>query len=273
MTLTCSEIRDLAPAFVLGALETSEMAAVRAHLATCAEAHEEMEQLGGVVPYLNAVVEQVEPPAHLKDRILAAAGAERPEAATSAGAAAGALASVVELGERPTSAPIQGIQRRPRSFGSWAMGLAAVVAIAVLGASTLNLQGRLDASERYAHAVAAVVTAAAQPGSQTAILSGDAGGPSGIAAVTADGSIVLAMRDLAPTSGTEVYEAWVIVGDAGPVPVGGFTVGSDGTGTLRTAATQATAGATLALTREPASGATAPTLPIVSVGVAVAPPG
>ena len=153
------------------------------------------------------------------------------------------------------------------------MRLAAVLAIVVLGGWSLVLQGRLDASERYAQAVAAVVAAAAQPGSQTAIMSGAAAGPTGIAAVGADGSIVLAMRDLAPTAGAEVYEAWVIVGDGGPVPVGSFTVAADGTGTFTASGTAAAAGATLALTREPGPGATTPTLPIVSSGVAVAPPG
>ena len=282
MTMTCAEIRDLAPAFVLGALEASEMTAVRAHLAACPEAHEEMGQLGGAVAHLGDVVEQIEPPAGLKARILAAAAVERMEAAATEAAqtevaepdarsSTSAAAPTLEFRERRERP--QPIDRRPRAFGAWAMGLAAVVAIAVLGASTLVLQGRLDAAERYAQAVGQVVAAAAEPGSQTAILSGGPAGPAGIAAVRADGSIVLAMRDLAPTSGTEVYEAWVIVGDAGPVAVGGFTVGSDGTGTLTTAATAASAGATLALTREPAPGATAPTLPIVSVGVAVAPPG
>ena len=285
MTMTCTEIRDLVPSFVLGALEASEMAAVREHLATCVDAHEEMEQLGGVVGYLGEAVEQIEPPDGLGARILAAAAAElrQPQIVADADADAGAVAGA--SGPAPAHAPTQirdvrerrgqppSTTRRPRPLGTWAMGLAAVLAIAVLGASTLVLQGRLDASERYAQAVADVVTVAAEPGSQTAILLGDVGGPTGIAAVRADGSIILAMRDLAPTSGTEVYEAWVIVGDTGPVPVGGFTVGSDGTGTLKASATVATAGATLALTREPAPGATTPTLPIVSVGVAVAPPG
>ena len=49
-----------------------------------------------------------------------------------------------------------------------------------------------------------------------------------------------------------IRRASAIVGDAGPVPVGGFTVGSDGTGAFTASVSTATAGATLALTREPA---------------------
>ena len=43
--------------------------------------------------------------------------------------------------------------------------------------------------------------------------------------MSAAGEVTLAMRDLAPTSGDQVYEAWVIGGDGVPVPLGGFTVG------------------------------------------------
>jgi hypothetical protein len=92
-----------------------------------------------------------------------------------------------------------------------------------------------------------------------------------MAAVGAVGTVVIAMRDLAPTSGTEVYEAWVIGGDGVPVPIGGVAVGSAGTATFTATTAMAGPGVTLALTREPGPGATAPTLPIVSVGVATAP--
>ena len=40
--LTCDEVRDLAGAFVLGALEPAEAAAVRAHLASARTPHAEI---------------------------------------------------------------------------------------------------------------------------------------------------------------------------------------------------------------------------------------
>jgi hypothetical protein len=72
------EAIDLAPLYVLGALEDAEMAAVREHLATCPESHAEFEELGGVVPYLleDPGTELVEPPTALGDRIMAAAAAD-----------------------------------------------------------------------------------------------------------------------------------------------------------------------------------------------------
>lgn len=148
------------------------------------------------------------------------------------------------------------------------------MAIIALGGWNLMLQGQLGSAREFERGVTAVVDVAAQPGSQTAILGG-AGrdGPRGIAAVAQNGRIVMAMRDLPPTSGSEVYEAWVIVGDGGPIPIGSFTVASSGIATFAADATPATSGATVAVTREPARGATTPTLPIVASGVAAAPGG
>jgi hypothetical protein len=74
--LTCDEVRELAGAFVLGALEPAEDAAVRAHLATCDQAHAEIAELGGVLPVLAESVPVVEPSAALKGRIMAAAAAD-----------------------------------------------------------------------------------------------------------------------------------------------------------------------------------------------------
>jgi len=71
----CDQVRDLLPAYVLGALERDEEAAVREHLATC-DLHAEAAELGGVVPYLAETVDPVEPPAALRSKIMALAAAD-----------------------------------------------------------------------------------------------------------------------------------------------------------------------------------------------------
>ena len=38
------------------------------------------------------------------------------------------------------------------------------------------------------------------------------------------------MQGLAPTTGSEVYEVWAIVGSQAPAPIGSFEVGADGWG-------------------------------------------
>jgi anti-sigma-K factor RskA len=84
------------------------------------------------------------------------------------------------------------------------------------------------------------------------------------------GDMAMAVRDLAPTSGNQVYEAWVIGADGVPVPLGGVPVGSSGTAFYTGAGVSAEPGAVLALTLEPGPGATAPSSAPVSSGTVVA---
>ncbi len=111
---------------------------------------------------------------------------------------------------------------------------------------------------------------AGQPGSLTAVLTADGGTGDGLAAVTASGEVTLAMQNLAPTSGSAVYEAWVIASDGVPVPLGSFTVDRSGTAAFNATDLPAQPGIVLALTLEKGPGATAPTPPIISKGVAEA---
>jgi anti-sigma-K factor RskA len=146
-----------------------------------------------------------------------------------------------------------------------------VLAIALLGGWNLLLQNDLGAARQYEQNVAAVLQAASQPGALTAVLAADGGTGSGLAAVDADGDLAIAMRDLAPTSGSAVYEAWVIASDGVPEPLGSFTVGANGTAFFQGTGLPSAEGIVLALTLEPGPGATTPTMPIISAGVAAAP--
>lgn len=156
---------------------------------------------------------------------------------------------------------------------TWLLRIAAVLVIAVLGGWNLLLQNDLSAARSYQQSVAAVLDTAAQPGSLTAVLAGEGGTGTGLAAVDSGGNVALAIRNLAPTSGAAVYEAWVIASDGVPVPLGGFQVGKNGTASFRASGLPTASGIVLALTLEPGPGATTPTLPIVSKGVATAAPG
>jgi anti-sigma-K factor RskA len=272
--LTCDEVRDLAGSFVLGALDADEAEAVRAHLAGCADAHAEIAELASVVPVLDASVPIVEPPSALKGRIMAAATEDLAtrRAATDT-AAVTDTATVTDMAAVPSSAEPIPISSR-RSTGSLVLRIAAVLAIVLLGGWNLLLQGQLSAAEAYEQSVAAVLEVAAQPGSLTAVLTADgaggASGPAGLAAVSSAGEVTLAMQDLEPTSGAQVYEAWVIGGDGVPVPLGSFAVGGNGTASFAASGLPAEPGIVLALTLEPGPGATTPTLPIVSAGTATA---
>lgn len=259
--LHCADASDLAAAFVLGALEPAEMDAVRRHLAGCPEAHAEFAELGSVVPALLETVELVEPPAGLGARIQAVAAAE-------------ARATVVAGAPREPVGLVEftrwGERRRP----IWmALGLAAALALVALGAWNVELRDEVAGLTAYRSGVVAVLDQAAQPGARLAVLTVPEGapGPSGIAAISAGGTRVsLVMRGMAPTTGAEVYEAWVITGDNAPVPIGHFTVDASGTATFVTTAPSpgSVPAITVALTREPGPGATTPTMPIIALGTA-----
>lgn len=272
--------RDFAAAYVLGALEPAEEAAVREHLLSCPEPHDEFAELGGVVQYLAEIpdLEMVEPPAALRDRIMAAAAADLAARAGAAGSAKAPLTAPTPT-PLPTGADrterLERTERGTRRGASrlaWAVQIAAVVAIVVLAGWNLLLQGELSDARAYDQAIAAVVDAAAKPGSQTVILApAENSRASGIAAVAADGSVLMAMRDLPATAGTQVYEAWVIVPDSDPLAVGGFTVGPSGMAAFTTRPATTPAGSTIALTLEPNPDSTAPLGPIVAAGVSTPP--
>ena len=275
--LTCDEVRDQAGAFVLGALEPAEEAAVRAHLETCSDAHAEIAELGGVLPVLDASVPVVEPPAGLKARIMAAAAADLeargaiPRTATVVPAATVVAATPASAGAEPTAFPDAServARRRRTSTGSWILRIAAVIAIVTLGGLNFLLRNQLDSAQSYEQSVAAVIDVASQPGSLTAILTGDKHTANGLAAISSTGQVTLAMQDLTATSGSTVYTAWVIAGDNAPVALGDFTVGASGTASFSASGLPTTPGLVIALTLEPGPGATAPTLPIISKGVA-----
>ena len=280
--LGCDEVRELAASFVLGALDADEADAVRAHLASCSDPHAEMTELGSVLSVLAESVPVVEPPAGLKERIMAAAAADLEArkgvvapapAAVPPGPAAAPFAATPPAGSVPFPTAEEREQRAAARAGrgTWLLRIAAVLAIALLGSWNLLLQNQLSAARSYEQNVAAVLDVAGQPGSLTAILTGEgADAPAGLAAVASDGSVRIAMRDLPATTGNQVYEAWVIGSDGVPAPLGDFKVGSTGIAYFEGRGLPTEAGIVLALTLEPGPGATAPSSTPVSLGVATA---
>jgi hypothetical protein len=280
--MACLEVTGLAAGFVLGALEPAEMAAVRAHLASCPQPHTEFEELGSTTPALLDTVELVEPPAALKNRILEAARADRDATRPIAAALVPAAAHRAPR-DIPTTRSLR--ERLGLAGGSgsgsqlapgWAvLGLAAVLAVVVLGARDLQLQASNEDLAAYQRGVAAALDAAARPGGELAVLkaSEPSSPAAGLAGIRPDGTVAIAIRGLAPTTGSQVYEAWLVGATAAPIPIGGFAVDSSGSGTLTVPQGASTPGIVVALTLEPGPGATTPTLPLIATGTAQAQPG
>jgi anti-sigma factor RsiW len=270
--MTHEEALELAGLYVLDALEPAEEAAVREHLATCPLSHAELEELGGVVPALIEAelngLALVEPPASLGERIMAVAAAERTVRAHTAIEPRSASIPFPSAAERTNRA-----ERRRTGALDWALRIAAVIAIVAAGAYGLSVQRQLDEARQFDRAVAAVVQAGSQPNAKTVLLATQEGQRgAGIGAVQADGSVVLALRDLTATSGRQSYTAWVIVGGNAPVNVGDFGVDACGVRSFTTKPADTPVGATIAVTLEPNPANAVPSGPIVVAGQAAAPP-
>ncbi|HEY7537025.1 MAG TPA: anti-sigma factor [Gaiellaceae bacterium] len=122
-------LHELTPAYALDALDEAEAEAYEEHLAGCPRCREELASLTGTVGALAYAAPPAEPPSQLRDRILEAARAERP--------------NVVPL--------------RPRWSRSSRLlvAAAAVAACAAIGLGVWNvaLQNRLDSAESALRAV------------------------------------------------------------------------------------------------------------------------
>jgi anti-sigma factor RsiW len=286
--LTCDEIRDLAPAYVLGALERDEEAAVTEHLRTCPDVHREVAELGEMTAYLDETIPLVEPPASLRGRILAAAADDlatrqaadapapavttpTPKPAPLSATAAPARTTSRETADRVIS--LDDARARRRNWGAWVVGLAAVLAIVALGAWNVSIQQQLNDTRTYQQRLSAALAQAGQPGSQVAVLASTTPGSGlgGIAVMPATGNGSLVVTGLAPTTGTQVYEAWAILQGQPPTPVAGFKVGADGVGYFDKMPSATGETLTVAITLEPQPNPSAPSSAPIAAGIAAPP--
>lgn len=209
--------RDLLGAFALGAVNAEEAAAVRAHLATCAECQAEIAELWLAVDNLRGMIEPMEPPSTLRDRIAAAIAAEAasPTPGQPAIPAARAPAPVPAIAPIP---PAPEPVRKPASFWSRATPWAAAAAILLLLSAGL-LVWNLRLREQIATA----------PVAETIALAPTDAAPEARGEVTylpQDELFMLDVRDLPPLEPNQVYEVWLI-GAEGPVPAGVFDQPTD----------------------------------------------
>src|SRR5436309_8874631 len=131
--LTCDDVRDLAASYVLGALERDEELEVTEHLRTCPDVHAEVRELAEMTPFLDQTLPQVEPPASLRGRILAAAAEDL---AARRGPAAVATPTTIPTARRGSGQVISldAARARRRDWRGWGAAVAAAIAIVALGA-------------------------------------------------------------------------------------------------------------------------------------------
>jgi len=215
--------RDELVAFAIGGLEPHEEKRVGEHARGCARCTRELEALAPAVAMLGESVAQLEPPAELRQRVMAVVHEE----AASPGAAASARA-------RKRRGGLSGFLLRP------AVGLAAVAVIAAGGAGYLIAGGGGDDGG----ATTVPVTASKGVGGSLEV---------------GETSSTLRLHDMKQLTGSEVYQVWVAQGSE-VRPSSSFLPDSDGTATA-TVDGHLGPGTQVMVTREPAAGRTSPTLP------------
>jgi len=253
--------RELAPLAALHALDGQDLLDFREHLQGCAECQAEMAAYEEVAGRIGASAGVVPPPAGLRDRVLAAAGA--------AGAA-----------PRPTRAA-------PRWWPA-ALAAAAVAGLALgvlatrtqlerLRDRTVSLQREVErAQQEVAQLQEALVEArsvrdlVAHPESRLTVLAGMNPSPAARGRVIwnpATLEAVLLASGLGKAPPGQAYEIWVIGASKRPVPAGVFQPGPDGRVVVSLPRVEDTARpGTFAVSIEPAAGSAAPTGPIVLAG-------
>jgi anti-sigma-K factor RskA len=201
------ELKALLGVFALGIADAEEAAALRAHLATCAECQAELAQLTAAVDALPLGLDPIAPPPTLRHRIEAAVLAEPAPAKTP---------RRVQTPPAPPLPPRRIAPPRPIRPGAWwanarlwAAAAAALLLIAVgLLAWNLRLQSELRGA---APQTVALAPTDAAPGA-----SGE------VRYLPQSNLLVLDVRDLPPLPSGEVYEVWLIPHDGAPVPAGTF---------------------------------------------------
>lgn len=218
-------IHDLTAAYALDALDAEERAAYEAHLADCARCREELAAFSQSAEALAVAASGPEPPADLRARILAGAGAE-PQNVVS-------------------------IESRRRSWTPVLVGVSAAAAVLALalGIYSISISRELD-RQRSATGVLA------DPGATSVSL--QAG--EGRLVVAPDGAAVLLLGGLAPAPSGKTYEIWIIQGRSA-LPAGLFR-GREGANLVRVEGA-VESGDIVAVTVERAGGVDAPTGPPV----------
>jgi hypothetical protein len=211
--------RDLLGAFALGAVDAEEAATVRTHLATCAECQAEIAELWLAVDSLPGMIEPMEPPPALRDRIAAAIRAEAASPPPTPSAVSASRVPELAPPIAPVSAAPEPV-RKPASFWSRATPWAAAAAILLLLSAGL-LVWNLRLREQIQQATAPVAeTIALAPTDVAPEARGE------VTYLPQDELFMLEVRDLPPLKPDQVYEVWLI-GAEGPVPAGVFDQPTD----------------------------------------------
>jgi anti-sigma-K factor RskA len=238
--------------YALGTLQGEERAALEKHLEGCAGCRRELEQLRGDMALLALSTAGPVPPRRARQRLLEAVARE----------------------PRIAAAPAR---RGWWTLVPWAAAAALAVGLVVLWLDNSDLEQRIAglqeksvrqlAELQRAREVVSTLTAT-DAMRVTLVAAKTPPQPQGKAIYVRDrSSLIFLASNLQPLPPQKAYELWLIPTSGAPIPAGVFKPDAHGSATVINpplpAGVQAKA---FAITVEPESGSSAPTLPIVMVG-------
>jgi hypothetical protein len=258
--------------YAMQALDASEQAAVKAHLDACEACRAELAAIMGDLALVAMTAEQHPLPEGARQRFLGKIGADRIGAAQAADKKVVSIA-VGSSAQKPRP-------RRAAAWIPWSAAAALLLVAAGLGEKLhlanieLEQQAARITSEagvnQRAREVLDVLTA---PAAQHILLTAGSPRPAPSARavyIASRGALILQASNLAQIDTGKTYELWVIPANGkGPIPAGLFR--PDAAGSASVVLPQIPAGVeakAFGITIEPASGSSAPTLPIVLAGAA-----
>lgn len=278
MTIRCERVRELAPGFVLGALDAADMAAVHEHLIGCRDPHPELRELGGVLPYLATSLEPVEPPARLRAAVIAAAQADlaaHPRSAEVAGSRVATIRRTIpapesgaveaEAAEQVNGAMVVSLtsarrsrRRRALAWTTRVAAAAAVVAVVAYGFGVIREPGAgPSAGPSFDYKGQGTVYAGLTPQASSHA--------AGLAVLKPSGHLYVYVNGLAPTTGDQVYMVWVTAAKD-TILAGYFTVNAQGDGSIQMDNVPRAASLWVQVCIEPNEHVTQPTGPTVASG-------
>jgi len=271
-TMTCDRVREFASGFVLGALETDEMIAVQDHLDSCPKAHPEIDEMGGVLPYLAESLTPVEPPAWLRKSVIEAAksdlAARRLDGEPFARRVVGEPAALRQIVPVVVAAPAGVISlkaerdSRRRRAAVWFGRAAAAVLIVVVAGYALVVQTGVGKP----HGTPDIFGYLAPDTRQAVLVAFDHSQAGGLAVLRPSGNIIVSVHNLQPTKGDQVYVVWLTADNGVPLKVGSFTVDDSGVGWLNVENAPSSQNLWIFLCKEPNSNVTKPTGPTIVSG-------
>ena len=224
-------LTEQAVGWALHALEPDEEMAVLLHVPQCATCQVAVQEADAVLSSLGAAVEQVEPPASLRDAILSAA-ADTPQVSSTARQA-------------PAPAPLPRPRHRaegpadpapaPRTRGSWitrrrlvaaSVALIGVLAVGGLAVRTTQLEQQSETLTAQAQSIADLMGQLDRPGVRHAMLADAGTGATTAAVVVVDGKRQVYVVSLPANSKDNTYVLWGLRAGAAPAPLGPFEVTS-----------------------------------------------